>query len=671
MDRDALRPAVDPGAGALEHALRVVPRRRRARRPSSPRPRRRDRRAAPRTSPARTRRELVVDRRERCRLRRRAARGRRWSRSARPSGEAARRCAPSDAPRATRRRRARSGRSARRGSPGAAASACRRSGSRSARPARAGRAGRRRGRVRVSTSSSTTSAPRARIAAIVASVSAERPKPETWVGPSQIAPSMTARCEIDLSPGTATCPSRAATGSMRIRAESRVPPDSAPAASGTIATCGSSPASNRRVRSTSGTTRAGSASTSRPRTSRRSRATRSSASSTCTRSRVEYDPEELRERSLDLLALLVATGLDPERSTIFAQSHVTAHAEANWLLSSVASFGELRRMTQFKDKSDAQEFVSGGALHLPGADGRRHPPVPDRRRPGRRRPAPARRADPRRRDPLQLPVRRDVHAAERHLPRDRREGDGPAGAREEDVDDRRHGAGNGLRPRPARRDPPEVQDRRDGLRARGHAFTGQAGRLQPRRDHERRDRRGDRRRRGTLRRPGIRRIQGGRGRGGHRAARRRSRSATSSSGPIPTSSSASSSSEPRRRGRPRRRRSRRCTSAWASSGSSERAKPVDLGGRQLAPLARRETVELEPRIPGAMQPQNGMPHGARTCASPGACAPRAASARGPTRGHRYGERWPRPGAVTPSSSSTPSRSAARASSPGVPSTSAS
>ena len=80
---------------------------------------------------------------------------------------------------------------------------------------------------------------------------------------------------------------------------------------------------------------------------------------------VEYDPEELRERSLDLLALLVATGLDPERSTIFAQSHVTAHAEANWLLSSVASFGELRRMTQFKDKSDAQEFVSAALFTYP------------------------------------------------------------------------------------------------------------------------------------------------------------------------------------------------------------------------------------------------------------------------------------------------------------------
>jgi tryptophanyl-tRNA synthetase len=80
---------------------------------------------------------------------------------------------------------------------------------------------------------------------------------------------------------------------------------------------------------------------------------------------VEYDPEDLRERTLDLLAILLATGLDPERSTIFAQSRVSAHAEASWLLSSVASFGELRRMTQFKEKADAQEFVSAALFTYP------------------------------------------------------------------------------------------------------------------------------------------------------------------------------------------------------------------------------------------------------------------------------------------------------------------
>ena len=80
---------------------------------------------------------------------------------------------------------------------------------------------------------------------------------------------------------------------------------------------------------------------------------------------VEHDPADLRERTLDLLAILIATGLDPERSTIFAQSHVTAHAEANWLLSAVTSFGELRRMTQFKDKSSTQQFVSAALFTYP------------------------------------------------------------------------------------------------------------------------------------------------------------------------------------------------------------------------------------------------------------------------------------------------------------------
>jgi len=80
---------------------------------------------------------------------------------------------------------------------------------------------------------------------------------------------------------------------------------------------------------------------------------------------VEHDPDELRDRTLDLLAMLVATGLDPDRSTIFAQSHVPAHAEANWLLATVTSFGELRRMTQFKDKSATQEFVSAALFTYP------------------------------------------------------------------------------------------------------------------------------------------------------------------------------------------------------------------------------------------------------------------------------------------------------------------
>jgi tryptophanyl-tRNA synthetase len=80
---------------------------------------------------------------------------------------------------------------------------------------------------------------------------------------------------------------------------------------------------------------------------------------------VPYDPEDLRERTLDLAAMLFATGLDPDRSTVFIQSHVPAHPEAAWLLSAVATMGELRRMTQFKEKSDQQESVSAGLFTYP------------------------------------------------------------------------------------------------------------------------------------------------------------------------------------------------------------------------------------------------------------------------------------------------------------------
>src|SRR5690349_22901152 len=80
---------------------------------------------------------------------------------------------------------------------------------------------------------------------------------------------------------------------------------------------------------------------------------------------VDYEPEALRRSTLDLAAMLFATGLDPDRSTVFAQSHVSAHAEAAWLLSAVTSFGELRRMTQFKEKSEDQDFVSAGLFTYP------------------------------------------------------------------------------------------------------------------------------------------------------------------------------------------------------------------------------------------------------------------------------------------------------------------
>jgi tryptophanyl-tRNA synthetase len=78
-----------------------------------------------------------------------------------------------------------------------------------------------------------------------------------------------------------------------------------------------------------------------------------------------YEPDELRQNTLSLAAMLFATGLDPDRSTVFAQSQVTAHPEAAWLLGAVTAFGELRRMTQFKEKSEGQDFVSAGLFTYP------------------------------------------------------------------------------------------------------------------------------------------------------------------------------------------------------------------------------------------------------------------------------------------------------------------
>lgn len=77
-------------------------------------------------------------------------------------------------------------------------------------------------------------------------------------------------------------------------------------------------------------------------------------------------PKDLRRQSLEALAMYLACGLDPEKNTIFIQSHVPAHAESNWLLSSMTYFGELSRMTQFKDKSARQnENINAGLFTYP------------------------------------------------------------------------------------------------------------------------------------------------------------------------------------------------------------------------------------------------------------------------------------------------------------------
>src|SRR5437763_15399743 len=79
----------------------------------------------------------------------------------------------------------------------------------------------------------------------------------------------------------------------------------------------------------------------------------------------DYDPQDLHERTLDLVALLYAVGLEPERCTLFLQSHVSGHAESAWLLSAVTGFGQLGRMTQFKEKGEGKDFVSAGLFTYP------------------------------------------------------------------------------------------------------------------------------------------------------------------------------------------------------------------------------------------------------------------------------------------------------------------
>ena len=80
---------------------------------------------------------------------------------------------------------------------------------------------------------------------------------------------------------------------------------------------------------------------------------------------IDVDPGELRANTRDTAVGLLAVGLDPERCILFVQSHVAEHAELSWLLECTASYGELRRMTQFKDKSAGQDSVRAGLLTYP------------------------------------------------------------------------------------------------------------------------------------------------------------------------------------------------------------------------------------------------------------------------------------------------------------------
>jgi tryptophanyl-tRNA synthetase len=80
---------------------------------------------------------------------------------------------------------------------------------------------------------------------------------------------------------------------------------------------------------------------------------------------VPQDPVELRHETRAMAAILLAAGLDPEKCTIFIQSHVKAHAEGCWLLNCITPLGWLQRMTQYKDKSAKQESILTGLLDYP------------------------------------------------------------------------------------------------------------------------------------------------------------------------------------------------------------------------------------------------------------------------------------------------------------------
>lgn len=81
---------------------------------------------------------------------------------------------------------------------------------------------------------------------------------------------------------------------------------------------------------------------------------------------VKQEPAKLRQQTLQSYALLLACGIDPERSIVFIQSHVRSHAELNWILACSTQFGELTRMTQFKDKSAKHpDDVNAGLFTYP------------------------------------------------------------------------------------------------------------------------------------------------------------------------------------------------------------------------------------------------------------------------------------------------------------------
>jgi tryptophanyl-tRNA synthetase len=80
---------------------------------------------------------------------------------------------------------------------------------------------------------------------------------------------------------------------------------------------------------------------------------------------IPQDPKELREKTLEVASLILACGIDPEKSLLFVQSHNPDHADLGWILNNFISMGEMGRMTQFKEKSEGKERVSVGLFDYP------------------------------------------------------------------------------------------------------------------------------------------------------------------------------------------------------------------------------------------------------------------------------------------------------------------
>ena len=81
---------------------------------------------------------------------------------------------------------------------------------------------------------------------------------------------------------------------------------------------------------------------------------------------VRQDPQKLRKQTTEMFAILLALGLDPEKSILFIQSQVPAHSQLGWILNCYTQFGELSRMTQFKDKSaQHSDNINAGLFTYP------------------------------------------------------------------------------------------------------------------------------------------------------------------------------------------------------------------------------------------------------------------------------------------------------------------